>query len=162
MKNKIIIMALAALLFLPAAAFSDTGLGAAFTYGLDNGDHNTGAALSVNTPAIPGTVQNLSLKFSTDYFSFSVSDDWWVIQETLTGALDFYVGLGFYAGMSVIDNGDPDFALGGRAPIGLSIKPIDFAEFFLEVAPAMGLGFEPEIHFPSWYVQGALGFRLWF
>lgn len=162
MKKKSIILILLTLLVIPAA-YSNTGLGAAFTYGLDNGANNTGAALSINTPAIPGTVQNIRLTFDgSDYFSFSISDDWWVVQENITGKLDLYIGLGFYAGVTVVNNEDTDFSLGARLPIGLTMKPIDFIELFLEVAPAMGVGFEPTIYFPSWNVQAALGLRLWF
>ena len=162
MKNKTLILVLLALLLVPSAAFSATGLGAAFTYGLDDDDSNTGGALSINTPAIPGTVQNLRLSFSEDYFSFSLTDDWWVVQENLTGLLDLYIGLGFYTSVTMVGDEDPDFGLGARVPIGLTMMPADFLEFFIEIAPAMGLGFEPEIYFPAWYVQGALGLRIWF
>ncbi|OQY31906.1 MAG: hypothetical protein B6241_12775 [Spirochaetaceae bacterium 4572_59] len=165
MKNKTIILVLLALLMIPAAAFSDTGLGAAFTYGVSDDDNNTGGALSINTPAIPGTVQNLRLAFKEDYFSFSITDDWWVVQENLTGLLDLYIGIGFFGSLTMDTSGDDtetNFGLGARVPVGLTIMPSDFLEIFMEVAPAMGLGFEPEIYFPAWYVQGALGLRVWF
>ena len=162
MNNKILVLAVLALLFVPAAAFSATGLGAAYTFGLNNGDNSTGAALSINTPAIPGTVQTLRFTFSgDDYFSFALADDWWVIQENISGSLDFYIGLGFFAGITSVDD-TTDFSLGGRIPVGLSLMPLDFAELFAEITPAMGLGFEPELYFPSWSVQGAVGFRIWF
>ncbi|QEN08741.1 hypothetical protein EXM22_12360 [Oceanispirochaeta crateris] len=161
MKKKNIIFFLFTL-FTISTTYSYTGLGAAYTFGLDSEGNNKGAALSINTPAIPGTVQNVRLAFNgSEYFNFSISDDWWVIQENISGDLDFYVGLGFYTGI-VITEDDSDFSLGGRVPIGLTMKPIDFLEFFLEVAPAMGVGFKPTIYFPSWNVQAALGMRLWF
>jgi len=161
MKKKSIIFILLMMMVIPAA-FSDTGLGPAFTFGFDGNQANAGAVLSINTPAIPGTVQNVRLAFNeTDYFSFSVSDDWWVVQENITGGLDFYVGLGFYTGVTIIDK-KADFSLGARVPVGLSFKPINFMELFLEVAPAMGVGFKPTIYFPSWNVQAAIGLRLWF
>lgn len=143
-------------------AYSSTGVGAAFTYGLSNGELNAGGALSINTPAIPGTVLNIKLAFDeAEYFNFGVTDDWWVIQRNVTGILDLYVGLGFYAGFTMIEQ-DSDFSLGARAPIGITAKPINELELFLEIAPAMGVGFEPDIYFPSWNVQGALGARIWF
>ena len=121
-----------------------------------------GGVLTLSTPAIPGTVQTLRLSFNgSDYINFGITDDWWVVQENLTGDLDFYIGLGFYSGFTM-DDGDPDFQLGGRFPLGLTIMPLDFLELFLEVAPAIGLGFEPTVYFPAWDAQGALGFRLWF
>ena len=169
MKNHKAVAAILILLMLPVAAFSATGLGAAFTYGLSHGDNHTGGALSINSPVIPGTVQNVSFSFNSDYFNFSLSDDWWVIQENLANTLDLYIGLGFYTGIAWYEEKKDgktdttyDFGLGARVPVGLTMMPIDFAELFFEIAPAMGLGFEPEIYFPSWYVQGALGFRLWF
>lgn len=161
MKKKSLILILLAIFVIPAA-YSETGIGAAFTYGLDNGANNTGAVLSISTPVIPGTVQNVRLTFDgADYFSFSISDDWWVVQQNITGELDFYIGLGFYTGITIVDD-DVDFSLGARVPVGLSIRPVNFVEFFLEVAPAMGVGFEPTIYFPSWNVQAAIGLRLWF
>jgi len=161
MNKKSILFVMLALMIVPAA-FSATGLGAAYTFGWDKEGSNSGGALSINTPAIPGTVQNVRLTFNgTQYFSFSVSDDWWVVEKNITGNLNMYVGLGFYCGYTYADSKN-DFSLGGRVPVGLSIKPIDFLEFFLEVGPAMGVGFEPTIYFPSWNVQSALGVRLWF
>jgi len=145
-----------------SAAFADTGLGVAYSFGFDKVGVNSGASLSINTPKIPGTVQNIRLTFNgSKYFNFSVSDDWWVIQEPIVGDLDLYVGLGFYTGFTVAD-GESDFSLGARLPIGLTIMPVDFLEFFLEIGPAMGVGFEPTVYFPAWYVQAALGARLWF
>jgi hypothetical protein len=161
MKKKSLIFILLSLMIIPAA-FADTGLGAAYTFGRDNTGSSSGTALSINTPSIPGTVQNIRLTFNgSEYFNFGVSDDWWVIQEQITGKLDFYVGLGFYAGFTMAGE-EADFSLGGRVPVGLTIKPVDFLEFFLEVGPAMGLGFEPTIYFPAWNVQAAIGARLWF
>ncbi|MDC7221325.1 MAG: hypothetical protein PQJ59_15420 [Spirochaetales bacterium] len=163
MKRLLFITTLTTLLA-TGALFADTGLGAAFTYGYDNDNEsmNSGGALTINTPAFPGTVQTIKLGFNgSDYINFNLSDDWWVIQENLTGLLDIYIGLGFNAGFT-IDDDEWDINLGGRVPVGLTIKPIEYMEFFMEVAPTMGLGFEPEIYFPSWSVQGALGFRLWF
>ena len=121
-----------------------------------------GGVLTINTPSIPGTVQTLRLAFNgSEYVDFAISDDWWVVQNNLTGILDFYIALGFNAGFSISD-GSADFQLGGRFPLGLTTMPVDFLELFLEVAPAIGLGFEPEVYFPAWNIQGALGFRLWF
>ena len=162
-RRKLLILLI--LLMIPVAAFSETGLGAAVTYGLSSNDNHVGGVLSINTPAIPGTVQNIAFSFNEDYFNFSLSDDWWVIQENIANDLDLYIGLGFYAGVARMESeGDSnwDFSLGGRVPVGLTMMPIDFLELFFEIAPAMGLGFEPEIYFPAWYVQGALGLRLWF
>ncbi|MDC7223215.1 MAG: hypothetical protein PQJ60_05695 [Spirochaetales bacterium] len=145
-----------------ASLTAETGLGAALSYGFNDGANDMGGVLTINTPVIPGTVQTIRLSFnSSDTFHFAITDDWWIIQEPLTGQLDFYIGLGFYTGFN-LSNGDADFSLGARAPLGLTIKPIDYLEFFLEVAPCMGLGFEPEVYFPAFDAQGALGFRLWF
>lgn len=160
--KKISALILLLVLISAGSAFADTGLGAAYTFGWDKQGNNSGAVLTINTPVIPGTVQNVRLTFNgSEYFNFSVSDDWWVIQEPIVGDLDVYVGLGFYAGFTIA-NDEADFSLGARLPVGLTIKPIDFLEFFMEVGPAMGVGFEPNIYFPAWNVQAALGLRLWF
>ncbi len=144
------------------ALSAETGLGGAIAYGYDNGNNNLGGVITLSTPTIPGTIQTARLGFyGADYINFGITDDWWVIQQNLTGKLDFYIGLGFYAGFSMVDN-QWGFNLGGRAPLGLTIRPVDFLETFLEISPAVGLGFEPELYFPSWNAQAALGFRLWF
>ena len=163
MKNRKAIAAIIILMMLPAAAFSATGLGAAFTYGLSHGDNHTGGALSINSPVIPGTVQNVSFSFNSDYFNFSLSDDWWVIQENLADTLDLYIGLGFYTGIARYEESDNDetdttydFGLGARVPVGLTMMPIDFAELFFEIAPAMGTGIRAGTVFPLLVCAGGV------
>ncbi len=160
MKKRTLIFIFSAMVLLPINIFAETGLGAAFSYGLGTG---TGAgALSMSTPAIPGTVQNISLRFSKDYFAIGLTDDWWVIQQPLVEHyLDLYIGIGFYTNFGT-KGGEIDWGLGGRIPVGLSYKPIDFFELFIEVVPTMGIGFDPNFYFPAWDVSGALGFRFWF
>jgi len=166
MKKKYMILVLLAVFLLPAGvSAADTGIGAAFSYGLGTGSGastNIGsAALSISTPVLPGTVQNVTLRFGEGYFAFGITDDWWVIRRNITSPLDFYLGLGFYTYIGA-DNWVFDYGLGGRAPLGLTVFPVDFLEIFVEFVPAMGIGFSPEFYFPSWDLQGAIGARIWF
>jgi len=62
--------------------------------------------------------------------SFNVSVDWWAINAHLGGSLDYYLGVGAFAGI-----GNQGFDIGGRIPIGLQIFPVERFEIFGEIAP---------------------------
>ena len=87
--------------------------------------------------------------------SLGVSCDYWVLNDHLVGALNYYLGLGAYAGFTV--GGQSSFNIGGRVPIGLQIYPIKKFEVFLEAAPMVL--FLPSI---SLGYSARLGFRVHF
>ncbi len=70
-----------------------------------------------------------------DQGSIALSGDWWVINAHLTGALDYYLGVGLYVGTSFGSGGGINF--GGRIPIGIQFYPIQKLEVFLEGAPVV-------------------------
>lgn len=88
--------------------------------------------------------------------SLGVSCDYWVLNNHLVGALDYYLGLGAYAGFTIGGN-QTAFNIGGRVPIGLQIYPIEKFEVFLEAAPMV-------LFLPSLSIaySARLGFRIHF
>jgi hypothetical protein len=89
--------------------------------------------------------------------------DYWFLHNHLSGMLDYYVGIGGYAGFATWAGSSSSFALGARLPIGLQIWPVgSVLEIFLEVAPAWvpinTNGIDPLV----FQVQPAIGFRIWF
>jgi hypothetical protein len=102
-----------------------------------------------------------------------VTGDYYFIDKPLVPEinLDWYLGLGGYAGMwiwkdnyrpSGAADGSPDMSvtLGARLPIGLSWQPLDFLEVFMDVAPSLGLWVIP-LRFPDWDVHVDVGVRFW-
>ena len=83
--------------------------------------------------------------------------DWWLIQESLTGMLNFYVGPGLYTSI-----GNNLFVLGGRVPVGLNIFPIKPLELFLEIAPGITFIAPDGVQIPNFGMQAGFGFRFWF
>ncbi|MGC8765449.1 MAG: hypothetical protein ACP5QT_06155 [Brevinematia bacterium] len=95
-----------------------------------------------------GTGIGLTLKFGNfpvlgaewmfgDASRIAVSCDYWIVNDHLTGALNYYLGVGGFLGIGIAhDNAAIDF--GGRIPIGLQIIPVNNFEIFAEFAPLVG------------------------
>lgn len=151
-KRIVLIVLLAAIAAAPAFSF---GIGGAF--GLNFGNAvGTGGLLSVKFDEYPA-VFGVGARFGQDYFNLGVTADWWLYETNLVEMLDLYVGPGLYAVV-----GSNVFDVGVRVPVGIHMFVLDPFELFLEVAPAIGVGFSPAFYFPSWDFQGAVGFRFWF
>ncbi len=151
-KRLLLFVLLAALAAGPAFSF---GIGGAF--GLNYvGGFGTGGMLSVKFDDSP-VVLGVGARFGSGWFNIGVTADWWLYETNLVKMLDLYLGPGLYANI-----GSGSFDVGVRIPVGLHIYVIDPLELFLEIAPAIGVGLSPVVYFPSWGVQGAVGFRFWF
>ncbi len=160
MNKKVLLLVSLILLIGGGALFAETGLGLSFGYGYGYGQASN-VALSVDMDAIPGSVQNISMRFNSDGFGIGLTDDWYLIDDMIDGPFGWYFGLGFYANVGFYD--DIAFAVGARAPVGLDVTILDNQlRFFIEIAPALGVGFNPDVYFPDWDVNGALGFRFYF
>jgi hypothetical protein len=159
MKKKVFILVTLILLLSSGFLFAETGLGAAFGYGRGNVSN---VALSVDSDKIPGSVQSVSMRFNSAGFGLGITDDWYLFDDVfIDNPFGWYFGLGFYANMGFYN--DFSFAFGARAPIGLDVSLLENQlVLFLEVAPSLGLGFDPGIYFPDWDIAGALGFRFYF
>ncbi|MBN1686001.1 MAG: hypothetical protein JW852_05065 [Spirochaetales bacterium] len=151
-KRILLIILLAAIAVAPAFSF---GIGGAF--GLNfGGSLGTSGMLSVKFDEYPA-VFGLGARFGYDWFNIGITADWWLYETNLVEMLDLYVGPGLYAVL-----GSGVFDLGLRVPVGIHMFVIDPLELFLELAPAIGIGLSPELRFPQFDIQGAIGFRFWF
>jgi len=150
---------------LSVSAFSLTGVGVAFTFGLDTGAG--GAALNLSSPSIPGTILGINADFREGSTSIALYDDWWMHTQNIGGPIDLYLGPGFFLGLAMTENGDKtdtNFSAGARLPIGLRFFPIKPMELFLELAPSIAPINNSGISIggDSVFFQGAFGVRLWF
>lgn len=157
MKSKIIVLLIVLTLF-TGSLFADTGIGAAFGWGA-NGMGS--AALSLDVDKIPGSVQTISINWGND-LRVNLTDDWYIIDDVLSGPFGWYFGLGFYASIGSVSN-DLLFSGGARAPIGVDLTLLDnVLLFYIEAAPQLGVRVAPSFQFPEWDVVGSLGFRVYF
>jgi len=100
--------------------------------GSGSGAFGTGLGLTLKFGNFP--VLGLEWMFAERTGRLSLSCDYWVINEPLTGALKYYLGVGGFVGLGFLgDNTAIDF--GGRIPIGLQIYPVKNFEIFTEFAP---------------------------
>jgi len=152
-KRKVLFIAVIMLLVSAMGAFS-WAIGGAFGLDALGTGLPMGAMLSLKVDQIP-CLLGIGFSASTDYFNLGLTADWHFLRENLTGILNYYVGAGAYLGIS------GSFEIGARIPVALYIFPLKNLELFLELAPAIGIGFNP-IDFPAFHIQGAFGFRFWF
>lgn len=154
---------IALFLMLATGLFAKTGVGAAFSYGLDTGAG--GAALNISHKAIPGTIFGITANISNGNTAIGIYDDWWLYQSNLAGAIDLYLGPGLFVNFNASEGQDQvDINAGFRLPIGLRLFPITPLELFIEVAPTLTpiTNSGVSISGSSIGAQGALGIRFWF
>jgi hypothetical protein len=129
---------------------------------------NAGGALSLKVPGLP-IFWGINFDFRSHYFGVGVTGDYYIIDQTLLSniGLGWYLGLGGYAGIGIWDNYNM-IRFGGRLPIGLSFRPINLLEIFLDVAPSLGVGLytggwtgADDFHFPEGGLGVDIGIRLW-
>lgn len=152
MKKKLILLTL--LVVIAAAPAFSFGIGGAF--GLNLNGFGSSGLLSVKFDEFPA-VFGLGAHISSGGFRATITADWWLYQTNLVEMLDLYVGPGLF-----VDLGSNVFDLGVRVPVGIHMFVIDPLELFLELAPALGFILAPSFDFPTWGIQGAVGFRFWF
>jgi hypothetical protein len=85
--------------------------------------------------------------------------DYWFAYGPTSGIISWYVGIGAYMR---IDMQPDDVAVGARLPLALQLWPLNRRnlEFFIEIAPAVGVRFIPTGF--DWHLQAGLGLRYWF
>lgn len=159
------ILALTILLLLSGTSLFAIGVGAAWTFGVDNIAEGTGTAVfQLSHDAIPGTILGLAFSGSNDNVSIGITDDWWLYKTNISGPLHLAMGPGF----TVTGNFNSDnssFDIGGRVAVDLRLFVLDPLEFFFEYAPSVyvaGLGTDA-VSFPEFnWTQIAIGLRFWF
>ncbi len=156
MKKRIATIAIA-LLLLTVTASGAFGLGIGLSYGISplGGLPGQNLLLSVKADQLPFLL-GVGARMNASTFSLGLTADWWAMNNNLVNFINYYLGLGLYAGIG------QDIALGARLPIGLNAFPIEPLEIFLEVAPTLAFISPGGITFPDIGLQGAVGLRFWF
>ena len=136
-----------------AKSLTGVGIYGNVMMGSGSGALGTGLGLTAKFGNFP--VIGAEWNFGKDTSRIAGSVDYWVINSHLTGNLDYYIGLGAYAGLALGSNSA--FDIGGRIPIGIQFWPVDKFEVFAELAPLVGF-------LPSLGIGGAfrLGMRVHF
>jgi len=155
MKKLAIVIALVAILA-TGTAFADFGIGVHGGGGLGGG----GAGLNLAFSPIYIYVDAFGLG-SNSMSIFGAVDFWQFLGGNIVGDLSWYWRLGIPVGLWGF--GDKlGLAVGIRAPIGLSWKPIPLIELFIHLSPQIGLQIMPEIDLWSNFFGGTGGIRFWF
>jgi hypothetical protein len=157
MKKKVFLIVLVLILAASTGAFA-IGIGGAFSSSpIGPGAYYGGGALSLKLDGMP--LLGISGYSNSGVFALGGTADWWMVNENLSGILNYYAGIGGYAHISL---GSPTaFGFGARIPLGLNAYVLDPLELFLEIAPAIGVSIGTGSIF-DWGLQSAIGFRFWF
>ena len=156
MKKKVLILAVLIIMF---GAVNVSGLAIGGSFALDFTDSAIpGGALSVRLDSMP-VMWGLGFSLGDNSFKLGITGDWWLYHSPLFGIVSIYIGPGGYLNVQIGDNANI-LDIGARIPIGFQIFLIEPLELFLEIAPRIGL--EIPLRFPSFGIQGAIGFRFWF
>ena len=121
-----------------------------------------GPALTFKLDTVP-LVFAANIDITEKDFSFGLTGDWWIFNNTIEKSypVKWFVGYGFF-----IHSGTgraESLIAGARLPIGVNAFFNDgFIEPYIQVAPSVGIAFEPSFHFPEWYLPVSLGIRFWF
>lgn len=121
-------------------------------YGNVSGMGGLGGAVGISMKFGRFPVLGLEYNFN-DNGGLAVSCDWWVVNEHLTGVLDYYIGLGGFFNWNF--NNSMNF--GGRIPFGLQIFVVKNFELFGELAPIIYFLPSPNVSY-----NARLGFRVHF
>lgn len=153
------------LLLLSGTSLFAIGVGAAWTFGLDNIGADTGTAVfQLSHDAIPGTILGLAFSTSDSQTSVGLTNDWWLYKTNISGPLHLAMGPGFLIGGNFTE-GSNTFDFGGRVAVDLRFFALDPLEFFFNYSPSVfvsGLGGD-SISFPEFnWSQIAIGLRFWF
>ena len=139
-------------------------VGGAFAWGI--GVQAGGGYPNPGNVAVTFKLDQLPLVFASNFyignsFYVGITGDYWFLNDTLVGPLNWYIGGGLGLGFGGFDD---NFALNmaARLPIGLNMFLVDnFIEPYFQVVPGLGLNFLPS--FGAGFVFDAnLGIRFWF
>jgi hypothetical protein len=175
--KKVLICVLLLFLILTAGIFADhpdgMGIGLDFRYSVTGG---WGPALTLKLPVVP-VYWGIGLGIDNNWFSLSVTGDYYIIDRIPVKALASKINVGWYLGIGGYtnlwlwkDNYFPSWAkdndremslaAGVRIPIGLSWQPLEYLEVYFDIAPSFGLWAIP-FRFPDWDINVDLDIRFW-
>jgi hypothetical protein len=143
-----------------------------------------GAAISLKVPSVP-VFWGIDFGFPINGFTLGVTGDYYLVDQYLikNAGLGWFLGLGGFFGFGTYSYDGRDASnnqktynqtsvnLGLRLPIGLSWRPINLLELFIDFAPSLGVNFWSGNYYDryndnkiglagGW--QGDIGIRLWF
>jgi hypothetical protein len=159
--RKTLILIIIVLLVSATGAFAATGgtaavgVEGALNFG-QAGGMPMGAMILLHFPQVP-IMWGIGLDSAMD---IGLTGDYWFTQGTMASILSWYVGIGGYMYLGL--GSDPvGFSAGARIPLALQLWPFGRKlEFFIEVAPALGISIIPTGF--DWHLQSAIGLRYWF
>jgi hypothetical protein len=155
MKKKFALgIALAAMLATGTAFAGDFGIGVHGGFGFANGG-GLNLAFSnvfVYIDALSISSNSMSLGGAVDFVSF--------VDKEIADTLSWYIRMGVGAGLWGWDD-EFAFAAGVRLPIGLSWRPVNMLELFIQAVPQVGLQVVPKFGLWNNFFGGNIGIRLW-
>lgn len=97
-----------------------------------------------------------------ELFAVGLTGDYWMLNDNITGPLNWFVGAGLGATIAIPDEGKMGMSLAARLPIGLNMFLVDdFVEPYIQVVPMLGLNFLPSVNF-KFDLDANIGIRFWF
>jgi len=154
MKKLILVAAL--LVFLCAGtAFAQFGIGVHGGYGGHGGGGGLNLAFSniyIYVDAAIGDSNGIGVSGAVDFWQF--------LGGNIASGFSWYWRLGIPVSLWLGD--ELGLAAGVRAPIGISWKPINMVEIFLQAVPQISLQILPKIDLWPNFWGGNLGIRFWF
>lgn len=154
---KKIVLVTALITFLGAgAAFADFGIGVHGGGGMMGGGGGLNLAFDnifIYIDASYLGASGLSLSGACDFYQF--------LGGNIIDNLNWYWRVGVPASLW-FGNDTVGLAIGVRAPVGLSYKPIDLIELFVQVFPQVNLQLLPDVNLWHNWIGGNLGIRFWF
>jgi hypothetical protein len=157
MKGKVLVLIIAFAVIGTGSAFA-LGIGVAAGLPVGEGLPGNNIMLSLKLDSTP-LLFGIGAEIGSNYTSIGITADYWLANASLAAPLNYYLGLGGYLGVAL--GNTTVLSAGARIPIGLNIFVLRSFEIFIEVAPALGVGFSNPIKFPQVGIQGAFGFRVW-
>lgn len=164
MKSKVAIIA-ALFLGLTTAGASAFGIGLQF-----NGNAGEvfapGVALTVRPQSVP-LVFAFNWNFQSTQQMFGLTADYWAINPQIGafsgGSMNWFLGVGFFGNLTLIQDQDMQLTGGMRIPVGLNMYLLDgFFEPFVQIAPSFGLRLVPSLGAENLFWPVSAGLRFWF
>ena len=162
MRKKLLLMIIVLLLVFSAGnvfaqKYNGLALGLGYTAN-PFGGRWAGGMVTFHVPTSP-LVFDLYPYWGNNGFGITLTGDWWIIRNPITGILAWYLGPGLWVDFGI--GNQFALGLGARLAVGLQIWLLDRLEIFLEGAPGLGLYVIPSVSF-AWPIPISLGFRWWF
>lgn len=165
MKKKIAIAIIALMVLGTSGAFA-FGIGLQLNGNADDSFENRGVALTFKVDSIP-LIFAVNWGFYDEVQWIGVTADYWFLNNRITSIgrnpLNWFIGIGLFGNVTVIEDDDTQIAFGVRVPVGLNMFIGNgFFEPFVQIAPSFGVRVVPSLGMENLFFPISLGFRCWF